>query len=141
MGAIQPRTTLRHSGIELVRKLIHPLLEICAHLASILVVPPWLVGVRSGVPTLLGGIEASCERDITDILSSPRSINAPRLVPTGLWVTAPYWGSSQRNVSSTDDGLLIRRVRNKWPHLRGSLILWVPLSIRHGWIKRSIAAP
>ena len=89
LGTIQPRTTLRHSGIELVRKLIHPLLGICAHLASILVVPPWLVGVRSGVPTLLGGIESSCERDITNILSSPRSINAPRLVPAGLWVTAP----------------------------------------------------
>ena len=68
-------------------------------MARKLVIPPWLVGVRSGIPALLGGIESSCERDRTEILSSPRSINAPRLVPTGL--------SSQRSVASTYDGLLI----------------------------------
>ena len=89
MGAMQPRTTLRHSSVKLVLELIHPLLGIWAQLAGIMVVPPWLVGVRSGIPTLLGGVEASRERDITEILSSPRSINAPRLVPTRLWITAP----------------------------------------------------
>ena len=84
LSTIHPRTTLRHSLIELVLRWIHPLLGIGAHLARILVIPPWLVGVRSGIPALLGGIESSCERDRTDILSSPRSIDAPRLVPTGL---------------------------------------------------------
>ena len=141
LGAMQPRTTLRHSGVKLVRELIHPLLGMLAHLARKLVISPWLVGVRSVIPTLLGGVESSCERDITKILSSPRNMNARRLVPTRLWITAPWRGSSQRNISSPDDGLLIRQVRNKWPQLRGLLILWVPLSIRCGWIKRDIAAP
>ena len=58
-----------------------------------------------------------------------------------LWITAPLGGSSQRNISSLDDGLRIWQVRNKWPQLRGLLILWVPLSIRRGWIKRDIVAP
>ena len=99
LSTIYPRTTLRHALIELVLRWIHPLLGIEAHLTRKLGIPPWLVGVRSGIPALLGGIESSCERDRTDILSSPGSINAPRLVPTGL--------SSQRSVSSTYAGLLI----------------------------------
>jgi len=132
---------MRHSIIKLVRLWIHPLLGIWAHLARELVVSPWLVGIRDVIPTLLGGVESSYERDITKILGSPRRINAPRLVPTGLRITAPLGGSSQRNISSPDDGLLIRKVRNKWPQLRGLLILWVPLSIRHGWSKMDIAAP
>jgi hypothetical protein len=104
---MQPRNTLRHCGVKLVWKLIHPLLGIWAQLAGIRVVPPWLVGVWSSIPTLLGGVKSSYEREITEILSSPRNMNAPKLVPTRLWITAPWQGSSQRNISSPDDGLLI----------------------------------
>ena len=123
MSSIYPRTTMRHSSIKLVRLLIHPLLGILAHLARELVVSPWLVGVRYGISTLLGGLESSRERDITEVLRSSRGINAPRLVPTRLWIIAPLRGSSQRNISSPNDGLLIWKVRNKWPQLRGLLIL------------------
>ena len=91
---MQPRTTLRHSDVKLVRELIHPLLGIWAQLAGKSVVSPGLVSIRSSIPTLLGGVESSRERDITEILGSPRSINAPRLVPSRLWITSPLRGSS-----------------------------------------------
>ena len=132
---------MRNSSIKLIQLLIHPLLGIFAHLVRELVVSPWLVGVRYGITSLLGGVESSRERDIIVVLGSPRGVSAPRLVPTGLKITAPLGGSIQRNVSSPNEGLLVWRVRNEWPQLRGLLVLWVPLSIRHGWIKRDIAAP
>ena len=98
---------MRHSRIEMVQLLIHPLLGILAHLAGELVVSPWLVGVRCGKSALLGGVESSRERDIAEVLGSPRGISAPRLVPTGLKVTAPLGGSIQRNISSPDVRLLV----------------------------------
>ena len=119
---------MRHSRIKLVRLLIHPLLGILAHLAGKLVVSPWLVGVRDSIPTFLGGVESSRERDIAKILRSPRGISAPRLVPTRLKVTAPLGGSIQRNIPSPNVRLLVWRVRNKWPQLRGLLVLLVTLS-------------
>ena len=106
---------MRHSSIKLVRLLIHPLLGILAHLAGELAVSPWLVGVTCGISALLGGVESSCERDITKVLGSPRGINAPRLVPIGLKITASLGGSIQRNISSPNEGLLVWRVRNEWP--------------------------
>ena len=98
---------MRHSIVELVRLLIHPLLGILAHLAGELVVSPWLVGVRCGVSTLLGGVESSHERDVTVVLGSPRGISAPRLVPTRLKVTASLGGSIQRDIPSPGVRLLI----------------------------------
>ena len=121
---------MRHSGIKLVWLLIHPLLGILPRLAGELVVSPrlGLVGVRCGKSALLGGVESSRERDIAKILRSPRGISAPRLVPTKLKVTTPLGGSIQRNIPSLDVRLLVWRVRNKWPQLRGLLVLLVPLS-------------
>ena len=100
---------MRHSGIKLVCLLIHPLLGILARLARELVVSPHLglVGVRYGKSTLLGGVEASRERDIAEILRSPRGISAPRLVPTRLKVTAPLGGSIHRDIPSPDVRLLV----------------------------------
>jgi hypothetical protein len=122
---------MRYSGIELVRLLIHPLLGILAHLVRELVVSPCLglVDVRCGESALLGGVESSRERDIAEVLGSPRGISAPRLVPTRLKVTAPLGVSIQRNISSPDVRLLVWRVRNECPQLRGLLILLVPLSV------------
>ena len=68
---------MRHSRIKLVRLLIHPLLGILAHLAGELVVSPWLVGIRCDIFALLGGVESSRERDIAEVLGSPRGISAP----------------------------------------------------------------
>ena len=109
---------MRHSSIKLVWLLIHPLFGILAHLAGELVVSPWLVGVRCGISALLGGVESSHERDIAEVLGSPRGVSAPRLVPTRLEITAPLGGSIQRNISSPDERLLVRQVRNEWPQLR-----------------------
>ena len=83
---------MRHSGIKLVRLLIHPLLGILACLVRELGVSPYLglVGVSCGKFALLGGVESSCKRDIAKILGSPRGISAPRLVPTRLKVTTPW---------------------------------------------------
>ena len=82
---------MRHSEIKLVHLLIHPLLGILACLAEELCISPYLglVGVWRGKSALLGGVEASRERDIVEILRSPRGISATGLVPTRLKVTAP----------------------------------------------------
>ena len=90
--SIYPRTAIRHSSIELVWLLIDPLLGILAHLLKKLVISPWLIGGRSGIPALLGGVESSHERDVTIVLGSPRGVSAPKLVPTGLKITAPHRG-------------------------------------------------
>jgi hypothetical protein len=121
---------MRHSGIKLVHLLIHPLLGILAHLARELGISPrlGLVGVSCSKSALLGGVEASRKRDIAEILRSPRGISAPRLVPTRLKVTAPLGGSIQRDIPSPDVRLLVWQVRNKWPQLRGLLVLFVTLS-------------
>ena len=121
---------MRHSRIKSVRLLIHPLLGILAHLARELGISPCLglVGVCCGKSVLLGGVEASCEREIAEILRSPRDISAPGLVPTRLKVTAPLGGSIQRDILSLDVRLLVWRVRNKWPQLRGLLVVLATLS-------------
>ena len=121
---------MRHSGIKLVRLLIHPLLGILARLAGELGVFPHLglVGVSCGKSALLGGVESSHERDISEILGYPRGISAPRLVLTRLKDTVPLGGSIQRNIPSPDLRMLVWRVRNEWPQLRGLLVLLDTLS-------------
>ena len=100
---------MRHSKINLVRLLIHPLLGILARLAGELGVSPHLglVGVSYGKSALLGGVEASYKRDIAEILRSPRGISSPTLVPTRLKVTTPLGGSIRRDITSPDIRLLI----------------------------------
>lgn len=66
-----------------------------------------LVGVRCGKFALLGGVESSGERDIAEVLGSPRGVSAPRLVPTRLKVTTPLGGSIQRNIPSPNVRLLV----------------------------------
>ena len=121
---------MRHSRTKLVRLLIHPLLGILACLAGELCISPrlGLVGVCCGKSALLGGVEASYERDIAKILRSPRGISALGLVPTRFKVTAPLGGSIRRDITSPDIRLLIWRVRNKFLQVRGLLVLLETLS-------------
>lgn len=140
---IQPITIIRHSRIGLVRRRVHPLLGILAYLVGELSVSPHLglIGIWHGISTLLGRIKPSDKGDITKTLRTSESISAPRLNPTKLIITTPLGGSNWRDIARPNIGLLVWHIRNKWPCVKGLLVLLEDLSKLRGWIKRGITAP
>ena len=123
---------------------IHPLLGILTHLIGILSVSSHLrlIGVIHSISSLLGRIETSCKRDITKVLRTPRCISAPRFSPTSLIIISPLGGSNGKDITYSNGGLLIRYVRNVWPHVKGLLVLMLRgLSNVGKWIRRNIISP
>ena len=104
---------------------VHPLLGILAHLVGELSVSPHLglIGIWHGISTLLGRIKPSDKGDITKTLRTSRSISDPRLSPTRLIITAPLGGRNWKDITCPNIGLLIWYIRNKWPHVKGLLVL------------------
>jgi hypothetical protein len=82
-----------------------------------------LISVRHSISSLLGRIETSSQGDITRILRTPRYISAPRLGPTSLIIVTPLGGANGKDITCPNSGLLIRYIRNVWPHVEGLLVL------------------
>ena len=82
-----------------------------------------LIAVRCNITYLLGRIQASCQGDITRILRAPGCISAPRLGPTSLIIVGPLGGGNGKDITHPNGGLLIRYIRNVWPHIKGLLVL------------------
>ena len=142
--SIHPRTTIRHSWIQVICIRIHPLLGIWTHLIGILSISSHLklIVVRHSIIPLLRRIKISGYRDVTRVLISPRCIGAPRLRPTSLIVASPLWGRKRKDITWSYKGLLVRYVGNVWSHIDGLFMLLLgDLSNVCKWIGGNIIAP